>query len=433
MIRSRRRLALGTALLATAALTLSACGTSGPGESAAGEASAWATTGSVHEQIWKTSFENWNSEHPDAEISVEWFNNDAYKEKIRTAIGAGTGPSLVFGWGGGTLADYVDQGKVVDLTGKVSNLVDRVLPSVVKNGMIGDKLYAVPNSQSQPVVLYYNTELFDEVGVDVPKTWNELLSAVDAFVDAGVTPFALAGASKWPELMWIQYLTDRIGGSEVFDAVLAGEEDAWSDPAIIEALEKIQELVDRGAFGDGFGSVVADTRADAALLHTGKAAMLLQGSWLYSSFLTDAPDFVERGRLATTSFPTIEGGAGDPANIVGNPANYWSVSADASEDVQDTVTSYLDEMVFSDDYTTQLIEGGGVPPVAGLEEELAKSDNADFLTFAYDLVKNAPHFQLSWDQALRPSQAQELLTNLDLVFLKKSTPQQFVDAMNGTL
>ncbi|MCW4458748.1 extracellular solute-binding protein [Microbacterium sp. MPKO10] len=424
---------LGTALMATAALALSGCGTSGPGESAAGEASAWATTGSVHERIWKESFQTWNSENPDSEISVEWFNNDAYKEKIRTAIGAGTGPSLVFGWGGGTLADYVDQDKVVDLTGKVTNLVDRVLPSVVKNGMIGDKLYAVPNSQSQPVVLYYNTELFGSVGVDVPETWDELLSAVDAFVDAGVTPFALAGASKWPELMWIQYLTDRIGGPEVFDAVLAGEENAWSDPAIIEALEKIQELVDRGAFGDGYGSVVADTRADAALLHTGKAAMLLQGSWLYSSFLTDAPEFVERGGLATTRFPTIEGGAGDPANIVGNPANYWSVSADASEEVQDAVTSYLDEMVFSDDYTTQLIEGGGVPPVAGLEEELAKSDNADFLTFAYGLVKNAPHFQLSWDQALRPSQAQELLTNLDLVFLKTSTPEEFVDAMNGTL
>ena len=32
--------------------------------------------------------------------------------------------------------------------------------------------------------------------------------------------------------------------------------------------------------------------------------------------------------------------------------------------------------------------------------QLATSEQAPFLTFAYDMIKNAPSFQLSWDQAL---------------------------------
>ena len=48
-------------------------------------------------------------------------------------------------------------------------------------------------------------------------------------------------------------------------------------------------------------------------------------------------------------------------------------------------------------------------------------------------MQNAPHFQLSWDQALPPQQATELLTNLSQVFLGQITPDQFVTAMNATL
>ncbi|GCE23645.1 hypothetical protein KDK_74450 [Dictyobacter kobayashii] len=49
------------------------------------------------------------------------------------------------------------------------------------------------------------------------------------------------------------------------------------------------------------------------------------------------------------------------------------------------------------------------------------------------MVQKSPHFQLSWDQALLPQPAQVLLTNLDQLFLKQITPQQFSDNMNKTL
>lgn len=427
------RRSAATALVLGAAVALTACGGAQPGSASDDGASAWALTGGAHEPLWKTSFERWNEAEPDEAFNVEWFANDTYKERIRTALGSGNAPTLVFNWAGGGLAEYVENGNVIDLTEGTQDVLDRVIPSVAEAGKVDGKVYGIPNGQSQPVVLYYNKDLFEQVAAEVPETWDDLLAVVGEFREAGITPFALAGQSRWPYLMWIQYLTDRIGGPEVFQAVVDGEEDAWSDPAILEALARIQQLVDAGAFGDGFGSVSADANADIALVHTGRAAMILQGSWVYGSFKADAADFIEADGLGYTAFPEIEGGAGDPANIVGNPSNYWSVDADASPEAQATAIEYLNTIVFDEEYTDHLIELGGMPPVVGIEDELAASDDADFLTLVYGLVENAPHFQLSWDQALPPDQAQALLTELDKIFLGQSTPEQFADALNATL
>jgi raffinose/stachyose/melibiose transport system substrate-binding protein len=86
-----------------------------------------------------------------------------------------------------------------------------------------------------------------------------------------------------------------------------------------------------------------------------------------------------------------------------------------------------------DAYVDALIAGGGVPPVKGLEDKIAKSDNAKFLGDVYSMSRDASSFTLSWDQAIDPAAASELLTNLDKIFLGQITPEQFADAMNATI
>ncbi|HEY5878372.1 MAG TPA: extracellular solute-binding protein [Nakamurella sp.] len=436
MRRTRSRALFAAAALA-ATLTVTACGGATPGGGGAepgggssADTSAWVLTGGGWPVI-EQSFDTWNGAHPDQNIAVESFANDAFKEKIRTSVGAGQAPTLILNWTGGTLADYVDNQQVVDITAQTKDLTSRVLPSVAQNGVVDGVTYAVPMNDVQPVVMYYNQALFDQVGIAVPKTDEELLAAVAKFKEAGIIPISMAGQSVWPELMWLQYLTDRIGGPEVFQNILDGKPDAWSDPAITQALTKIKELVDAGAFGDGFASVTADQGADFALVHTGKAAMILQGSWGYATFKNDNPEFFSTS-LGFTSFPTIAGGTGDPANIVGNPANFWSVSASASADAQKVATDYIDESVYSDDVVKAMLDAGSLPPIKDLGDKIAASPDAKYLNFAYDLVQNAPHFQLSWDQALPPQAATELLTNLSQVFLGQNSPEQFVTAMNAT-
>ncbi|MEA9986712.1 MULTISPECIES: extracellular solute-binding protein [Subtercola] len=426
-LTAKKRATLGVALLTAAALALTACGTSGPGGGSTGNASAWALTG--QQKTIQASFDTWNAANTGKKVDVQFFGNDAYKQKIRTAIGSGSSPTLIWTWGGGVLKSYVDANKLVPLD---SSLTAKVFPAIAANGEVDGKLYAVPNNTVQPALIYFNKDVMAKAGLTgAPTTWDELLSDVKTLRAQGIAPFSLGGASKWPELMWLEYLTDRIGGPTPFKAIQDGEAGAWSNPSVIQALTMIQQLVDAGGFVDGFQSVATDSSADFALMYTGKAAMILQGAWGYAAIQTAAPDFISANTLGWGDFPTVTGGTGDASNVVGNASNYWSISADASKDQQTTAAGYLTGGNMTDTYIAGLLSSGGVPPITGLDAQIAKSANASFLTDVYQMSENAANFTLSWDQAIDPSAADALLTNLDLVFLKQSTPQQFADAMTA--
>lgn len=426
MTSGKKRTALAAAGLAALLTFTTACGSSGPG--ASNGVTAWALTGG-DEQTFRTSFDT-------GKVQAEYYGNDAYKQKIRSAIGADQAPTLVFSWGnGGMLKSWVDAGKIYDLSADVQanpTMTSRYLPSVMKAGQLDGKTYALPNNSIQPVMLFYNKDLFAQIGAQPPQTWDELMALVPKFNAAGIAPLSIGGQSKWPQLMWEEYLVDRIGGPEVFNAIAANKPDAWSDPAVTRANQMIQQLVDANGFVKGFNSIDTDSNADTALLFTGKAAMYLMGSWAFPTIKDADPQFAAN-KLGYTTFPTVSGGAGNPKDIVGNPANFWSIAAHATNEQKQAAVQYLKDSLMSDSYVDSLLASGSVPPVNGIQDKLAKAPDPAYLTYVYNLAADAPSFQMSWDQALSTGQADALLTNLDQLFGKQITPEQFAANMNATI
>ena len=383
------------------------------------------------EQSLNTTF---NNTHSSIHATIQYYENDPYKQKLQVAMGAGNPPDVFFGWGGGILKSYVDAGKVYDLTSALNSdptWKGRFLPSVFPSVTFNGKIYGVPLNNTQPIVFFYNKDVFSKAGVTPPQTWNDLLNVVQALKGQGVTPIAVAGASTWTYLMYAEYLTDRYGGPGAFQSVLANQPNAWSNDAFINAFKAIQQLVDAGAFGSSFSSVSADTNADAALLYTGKAGMMLQGTWNFPVIKTNSPTFIQGNKLGWFNFPSVDGGKGDPANVVGGPSNYYSITQ-ASKNPQAAIT-YLKDAVLNPTAVSQRIGLGEVPVVNGISQQLSSAQNSDWLTYVYNAVQKAPSFQLSWDQALGPTPAQAVLTNLSQLFLKQITPQQFADNMNKTI
>lgn len=415
--------------------TLVACGSSGPSGGGGGgdsdTAQVWALEDAVLNPIEEASIERFNedSEAGDAELAT--FGNDPYKQRLRVALGSEQGPDVFFNWGGGNLKEYVDAGEVEDLTQLFEDnpeLEDAFIPSVLEAAQLDGSYYGLPMRGVQPVVLYYNQEVLDAAGAQVPETWDQLLTAVDQLKDSGVTPIALAGNQPWTELMWIEYVLDRVGGPEVFQAIRDGEEGAWEDPAVLESLTLLRELIDRGAFGADFASVGYDVGGASTILAQGDAGFHLMGSWEYTNQLGESPEFVESGNLGWAAFPAVEGGAGDPLNVVGNPTNFYSVAADS--DQKETALEFLATALDEEAYVQDLIDAGDVPAVSGVRDLLEETENADYATWVYDLVEDAPSFQLSWDQDLPADEATEMLTQLEQLFLGTQTPQGFVDAMS---
>ncbi len=392
------------------------------------------STGSRRKASGLSAVDAFNKAHPDSTIEDTTFENDAYKTKIKTAIGAGQAPTLIWGWGGGTLRAYAEAGQVEDLTSWFEENPDvrkGLFPSSFGAATVDGKIYAMPCETVQPIILYYNRKVFDQVGVEPPETWDDIMALVPRFNAKGIAPFALGGQSRWTNMMWLEFLFDRIGGPEVFQAAIEGEKNAWSHPDAIKALTALQDLVKADGFVKGFSSITADSNADQALLYTGKAAMMLHGAWSYGIQQADGGDFVSSGSLGFMTFPAVEGGKGDLSDTVGNPAQYLSISSKASAEQKKIAKEYFATGVLQEEEVKAWIGNGSVPIRLGTEKLLAASDNAEFLQFTYDIASKAKVFVQSWDQALSPTAADTLLDNIVKLFQLSVSPQQFATNLNA--
>ncbi|MGX1095553.1 raffinose/stachyose/melibiose transport system substrate-binding protein [Streptomyces albogriseolus] len=432
MALSRRTL-LGLAAAVPVSAALAACGgSSGPGKG--GAATYWYLNGQPQEGVRAGAVDAFNKAHPDTQIEDTTFQNDAYKTKIKTAIGAGQAPTVIWGWGGGTLRAYAEAGQVEDLTPWFDENPDvrkGLFPSSFGAATVDGKIYAMPCETVQPIVLYCNKRVFDQVKVEPPETWDDIMALVPKFNAKGIAPFALGGQSRWTNMMWLEFLFDRIGGPEVFQAAIEGEKNAWSHPDALKALTALQDLVKADGFVKGFSSITADSNADQALLYTGRAAMMLHGAWSYGIQQADGGDFVSSDSLGFMTFPAVEGGKGDLSNTVGNPAQYLSVSAKASAEQKKIAKDFFATGILQEEEVKQWIGNGSVPIRLGTEKLLAASDNAEFLQFTYDIASKAKVFVQSWDQALSPTAAETLLDNIVKLFQLSISPQQFASNLNA--
>jgi len=437
-----RRTFLNLGVGAGAAAALAACGSSGPsdktgtsGGGGAGAASYWSLSGPPGQPIRQAAVDRFNKANPDSKITPTFFQNDAYKQKIKTAIGAGQAPTMIWGWGGGGLKSYVQANQVEDLTSWFAQNPDvknRLFPASFGAATVDGKIYAMPAETVQPIVLYYNKKVFDKVGVQPPQTYADILDLVPKFNAAKIAPFSLGGQSRWTNMMWLEFYLMRLGGSDLFNRVMT-EKGAWADPNAIKGLQMTQDLVKANGFVKGFSSITADSNADQALLYTGKAAMMLHGSWSYGIQVANGGSFVPSGGLGWMNFPPIDGGKGEPGDTVGNPGQYLSISAKATDGEKETAKKFFKTQVLSDAENKQWIDTGQVPIVVGTESQLSQSKDKDFLEFVYGIASKAKFFGQSWDQAASPTAAETLLDNIAKLFQLSISPQQFSDNMSKVI
>ncbi|HJE56894.1 MAG TPA: extracellular solute-binding protein, partial [Nocardiopsis listeri] len=238
MSRTHRISVIGSTALALT-LVATACGSSGPGMSE-DALQVWALEEAAVNDVLQAGMDSYN-EGAEIESELVTFVNDAYKQRLQVALGSPNAPDVFFNWGGGNLGEYVDQGQVFNMTTALDEnpeFRDSFLPSVLDVARIEDGYYGVPMLGMQPVVLFTNDAVLEESGLEAPRTYDELLEAIEVLKEDEVTPIVLPGAQGWTQLMWLSYLVERIGGPDVFQAVVDGEEGAWEHPAMIEAMEK---------------------------------------------------------------------------------------------------------------------------------------------------------------------------------------------------
>jgi xylobiose transport system substrate-binding protein len=410
------------------ALTLSACG-SGSGSSSGDGKIHVLVYGDAGNKVEKQIVAEFNRTSK-VKAVLDTIPGADYQQKLQTIISTSKAPDVFFNWGGGSIQPYVKAGLLLPLDDFIKDdpkLKTSFLPAVFDSAVIDGKSYGVPMRGTQPVLLFDNKQVLKDAGVEPPGTWDDLLAAVKTLKKKGVTPIALGGGDQWPTLMWFEYLYDRIAGPDLFKKALAGDKDAWASADSRKALGMLEQLVDAGAFGTNYDSVKFTDGGSPALVARGKAGFELMGSWYYSTQQDADKEFTEKD-LGYSTFPSVDGGKGDPDDVVGNTNNFYSVLKKTK--YPEAAADFL-KLMYSDDFVKKQMSIGNLPTTTNTEKFLDTSASPDYSRYQYDLVKKAPSFQLSWDQAYPPSAITPIHQAVQQFFNGQLDADGFIKAMQA--
>ena len=137
----------------------------------------WITTGRDQSTVLKTIVDDTFTAKTGIKVNIKLVQADA----ILTAVVAGNGPDIVLSVSGWFAVNYAMRNAVEDLTqfDDFNDVISSFYPSIVdplryNNGKhIG--VYGLPETQDFPV-LFYRTDVLEEMGLKVPDTWEELIA-----------------------------------------------------------------------------------------------------------------------------------------------------------------------------------------------------------------------------------------------------------------
>ena len=125
--------------------------------------------------------------------------NDTYKEKLVIAMSSGECPDMYSSWSGGPMYEYIDSGfaQPIDDLLDQSDVKDKLLDAAIEQGSYNGHVYAIPYLNVSLAGIFYNKDMFKQYGLEEPKTLADLENICATLKENGITPFALANASKW--------------------------------------------------------------------------------------------------------------------------------------------------------------------------------------------------------------------------------------------
>lgn len=292
-----KRFTQATRILSVTALTvmgagLAACGGgsgggtgggSGPATEAKGPIKIWYSNNEFEVKWGKSMVESWNAAHPEEKIDAQEIPaGKSSEEVIGAAITAGNAPCLVFNTAPVAVPQFQKQGGLVALDefpDGAQYIKDRTGDLADQYKSSDGKMYQLP-WKSNPVVLFYNKDIFAKAGLDPesPKlgSHQELLDTARTLVSSGAATTAI-----WPSpasdffQSWFDFYSYYAANSDGTPLVKDGKatfdsEQGKQVATMFQTLYK-ENLASKEVYqGDSFAE--------------GKAAMSMAGPWAIAAY-----------------------------------------------------------------------------------------------------------------------------------------------------
>ncbi|NEW09513.1 extracellular solute-binding protein [Paenibacillus sp. SYP-B3998] len=218
---------------------------------------------------------------PDAETVLKV---NISKSEVPDIIGIGATDTFTSLSKGGTFIDFSNNENI-------KNIQPAYLDMVKKQGGTSE-LNGIPFSSNADGIIY-NKTLFAELGLTIPKTWDELVATAQKIKDAGKVPFYNTFKDSWTTMPAFNAFSSNLQSDTFFEDRKANKV-KFAD-AYKEIAEKQLKLVEFG-HKDQNGKGYADGNTAFA---KGASVMYLQGVWAIPEIVKANPDI----KLGTFPYP----------------------------------------------------------------------------------------------------------------------------------
>lgn len=137
-----------------------------------------------------------HEEYPYITVRHDPTSPPEYNAVLEAQLEAGTAPDLFYLRSYATSRMQYERG-YLDPLADLPGLRESFDPAMLAAWATDDGVpYGVPFIATSHGI-YYNEDIFGELGLGVPETWEELLATAQAISDAGYIPFANASGDSW--------------------------------------------------------------------------------------------------------------------------------------------------------------------------------------------------------------------------------------------
>jgi raffinose/stachyose/melibiose transport system substrate-binding protein len=221
------------------------------------------------------------------DISVEVFSD---RQSLQVQVAGGGGPDILDLDGISDVVEFAKADRVIPLDDYASEygwndlFYDWAYNSCYYEG----KLFSLPTG-FEGMVMFYNMDVFNENGYEIPKNVTELEELMADMQSKGIIPIAFGNANYQGAVDWLYstFLSCN-SGPEALKSALLGET-PWTDDIIKNSIDQMVDWWQKGYIGDKASQSVT-TDDMVAFFAQGKAAMMIDGTWVASQLIGTYPD-----------------------------------------------------------------------------------------------------------------------------------------------
>ena len=291
---------------------------------------------------------------------VSW--NDVYTE-VDTRIANNNAPDIL---NIDVFANYANEGLLLPVSDYCpEELYEDFFPSFIEQSVIDDTVWAVPDLASARA-LYYNVDIFEEVGIEPPTTWAELEDACQAivdFYDGEIYPWGIDMTTDEGQAAFAYYTWGNGGG-------FVDENGEWAVNSAenAEAINYALGLVEAGFTNP---NPATQTRYDLQdMFAAGKLAMVIAPNSL-PTYVADKGGEIN---MATVGIPANEGKSSSSVGVMDRVMAFKDDTAEDQDARNEAIGKFLTFFYDPENYVGWVSMEGFLPAVNSAVEALVASD-----------------------------------------------------------